>query len=102
MEFRQKFHRDVFIDILGYRKYGHNEGDEPRFTQPLLYKAISTHPDPREVYNEKLLQQGEVEANLVKVMEKSFRELLQKSLDASRLEKKSKIDSFREGSWKGI
>ncbi len=102
MEFRQKFHRDVFIDILGYRKYGHNEGDEPRFTQPLLYKAIAAHPNPREVYNQKLLQQGEVEANLVKEMEKSFRELLQKSLDASRLEKKSKIGSFREGNWKGI
>jgi len=50
MEFRQKFHRDVFIDVLCYRKYGHNEGDEPRFTQPLLYKAIATHPNPREIY----------------------------------------------------
>ncbi|HRH67371.1 MAG TPA: thiamine pyrophosphate-dependent enzyme, partial [Bacteroidia bacterium] len=57
MEFRQKFHRDVFIDILGYRKYGHNEGDEPRFTQPLLYKVIAGHPNAREVYNEKLLSQ---------------------------------------------
>ncbi len=102
MEFRQKFHRDVFIDILGYRKYGHNEGDEPRFTQPLLYKAIAAHPNPREIYNEKLLKQGKVEANLVKEMEKSFKEMLQKSLDVARTEKKSKIGSFREGSWKGI
>ena len=47
MEFRQKFHRDVFIDLLGYRKYGHNEGDEPRFTQPLLYKSIASHSNPR-------------------------------------------------------
>jgi len=102
MEFRQKFHRDVFIDILGYRKYGHNEGDEPRFTQPLLYKAIAAHPNPREIYNQKLLQQGEVEASLVKEMEKAFREMLQKSLDASKLEKKSRMVTFREGSWKGI
>lgn len=58
MEFRQKFHADVFIDILCYRKYGHNEGDEPRFTQPLLYKAIEKHPNPRDIYADKLAQQG--------------------------------------------
>ncbi|VAW20959.1 2-oxoglutarate dehydrogenase E1 component [hydrothermal vent metagenome] len=54
MEFRQEFHNDVFIDILCYRKYGHNEGDEPRFTQPLLYKYIAKHPNPRDIYSEKL------------------------------------------------
>ncbi|MCW0482114.1 2-oxoglutarate dehydrogenase E1 component [Gaoshiqia sediminis] len=54
MEFRQKFHSDVFIDILCYRKYGHNEGDEPRFTQPFLYKAISEHKNPRDIYADKL------------------------------------------------
>ena len=102
MEFRQKFHRDVFIDILGYRKYGHNEGDEPRFTQPLLYKAIAEHPNAREIYSQKLLKQGEVETNLVKEMEKSFKDLLQKNLDAARLVKKSKFSEFLEGSWKGI
>jgi 2-oxoglutarate dehydrogenase E1 component len=58
MEFRQKFHSDVFIDILCYRKYGHNEGDEPRFTQPLLYKAIEQHPNPRDVYAARLEQRG--------------------------------------------
>ncbi|MDP2889124.1 MAG: 2-oxoglutarate dehydrogenase E1 component [Bacteroidota bacterium] len=58
MEFRQKFHADVFIDILCYRKYGHNEGDEPRFTQPLLYKAIEKHPNPRDIYADKLAGQG--------------------------------------------
>lgn len=58
MEFRQKFHADVFIDILCYRKYGHNEGDEPRFTQPLLYKAIEKHPNPRDIYADKLAEQG--------------------------------------------
>ncbi|QIA08702.1 2-oxoglutarate dehydrogenase E1 component [Draconibacterium halophilum] len=58
MEFRQKFHSDVFIDILCYRKYGHNEGDEPRFTQPMLYKAISKHKNPRDIYAGKLNELG--------------------------------------------
>ncbi len=102
MEYRQRFHRDVFIDMLCYRKYGHNEGDEPRFTQPLLYKAIANHPNPREVYNQKLLSQGIVEVNLAKSMEKQFKELLQRSLDLSKLQKKTKLDDFKEGNWKGL
>lgn len=103
MEFRQKFHRDVFIDILGYRKYGHNEGDEPRFTQPLLYKAIAEHPNAREVYNAKLLSQGEVEANLARELEKEFKAMLQKSLDTARQEKsKKKVTPYLEGTWKGL
>lgn len=102
MEYRQRFHRDVFIDMLCYRKYGHNEGDEPRFTQPLLYKAIANHPNPREVYNQKLLSQGIVEANLAKSMEKQFKEMLQRSLDLSKLQKKTKLDDFKEGNWKGL
>ncbi len=102
LEYRQKFHRDVFIDILGYRKYGHNEGDEPRFTQPLLYKAIAAHPDARKIYNEKLLNQGEVEANLAREMETSFKQMLETSLDVARQTKEKKVKSFMEGSWKGI
>lgn len=102
MEYRQRFHRDVFIDILCYRKYGHNEGDEPRFTQPLLYKAIAKHPNPREIYNERLLSQGVVEADLAREMEKSFKELLQRSLDQSKLVEKTKVSSFMEGSWNGL
>ncbi|MEZ4804831.1 MAG: thiamine pyrophosphate-dependent enzyme [Bacteroidia bacterium] len=49
MAYRNKFNSDIFIDLLGYRKYGHNEGDVNRFTQPLLYKIISTHLNPREI-----------------------------------------------------
>jgi 2-oxoglutarate dehydrogenase E1 component len=64
MEFRQRFHRDVFIDLLCYRKYGHNEGDEPRFTQPLLYKAIAAHPNPREIYFQKLLAEKAVDNDM--------------------------------------
>ncbi|MEO8146619.1 MAG: 2-oxoglutarate dehydrogenase E1 component [Bacteroidia bacterium] len=102
MEYRQKFHRDVFIDILCYRKYGHNEGDEPRFTQPLLYKAIAAHANPREIYNEKLLSQGDVEANLAKEMEQSFRSMLQRDLDEAKKREKTKVTSFLDGSWNGL
>lgn len=102
MDFRQKFHRDVFIDILGYRKYGHNEGDEPRFTQPLLYKAIAAHPNPREIYNQKLLEQGTVEADLAKEMELSFKKMLQQSLETAKQKSVSKVSSFREGSWSKV
>ncbi len=102
MEFRQKFHRDVFVDILGFRKYGHNEGDEPRFTQPLLYKAIAAHPNAREIYNEKLLNEGEVHASLVKEMEKSFKDLLQNNLDLAKQKKQTEVSTYLEGSWKGL
>ncbi|MEP7264825.1 MAG: 2-oxoglutarate dehydrogenase E1 component, partial [Bacteroidota bacterium] len=102
MEFRQKFNRDVFIDILGYRKYGHNEGDEPRFTQPLLYKAIAAHANPRAIYNEKLTKMGEVEATMVKEMEKQFKSLLQQQLDTAKQVKESKVTPFMEGSWSGL
>jgi 2-oxoglutarate dehydrogenase E1 component len=102
MEFRQKFHRDVFVDILGFRKYGHNEGDEPRFTQPLLYKLIAAHPNAREIYNQKLLSLGEVEANLVKEMETSFKALLEKNLEEAKQKTKNEISPYLEGSWKGL
>jgi hypothetical protein len=58
LDFRMQFGRDVFIDLLGYRKYGHNEGDEPRFTQPVLYKLIAKHRNPRDIYAEKLISAG--------------------------------------------
>jgi 2-oxoglutarate dehydrogenase E1 component len=102
LEYREKFHRDVFIDILGYRKYGHNEGDEPRFTQPLLYKAIAEHPDARKIYSDKLLSLGEVEATLAKEMEVEFKAMLQRSLDTAKQVKKKKVNTALEGSWKGL
>ena len=58
LEFRQEFHRDVFVDILGYRRHGHNESDEPRFTQPDLYRRIAKHPNVREVYSSKHVESG--------------------------------------------
>lgn len=102
MEFRQKFHRDVFIDLLCYRKYGHNEGDEPRFTQPLLYKAIAAHPNPREIYLKKLMDQGVVSADEAKAIDQEFKNTLQERLEEAKQIRKTKITSFLEGSWKGI
>lgn len=102
MEFRQQFNRDVFIDILCYRKYGHNEGDEPRFTQPILYKAIEKHPNPREIYIKKLQEQGSIEASLAKEMEKGFKDLLQAKLDEAKQQEKAVISSFLDGYWKGL
>jgi 2-oxoglutarate dehydrogenase E1 component len=102
MEFRQKFHRDVFIDVLCYRKYGHNEGDEPRFTQPLLYKAIATHPNPREIYIKQLIEEGTVSEELAKTLEKNFKQMLQDKLDEAKQVEKTKVASFLEGPWKGI
>lgn len=88
MEFRQKFDADVFIDILCYRKYGHNEGDEPRFTQPLLYKAIARHPNPRDIYADKLGQLGIMPAEEVKKEIKDFNSFLeQKYEDSKKIER---------------
>jgi 2-oxoglutarate dehydrogenase E1 component len=83
--YRQEFNSDIFIDLLCYRKHGHNEGDEPKFTQPSLYALIDKHPNPREVYTQKLLQAGETEVQeLAKEMEKSFWADLQERLDEVR------------------
>lgn len=99
MEYRQTFKSDVFIDILGYRKYGHNEGDEPRFTQPMLYKAIAKHQNPREIYVEKLTSSGSLEASLAKQMEQKFKELLQDKLNDVRSEKEVLSNNLPKNTW---
>ena len=99
VEYRQKYHADVFIDLLGYRKYGHNEGDEPRFTQPLLYKAIATHPNPREIYSKQLTEAGSIEAELAKEMETSFKRSLQEKLDFVRADKEVKSNLLAKNVW---
>ena len=76
-EFRAKFHKDIFIDMVCYRKHGHNESDEPRFTQPSFYKLISQHANPREVYKDKLIEGKQIEAQLAVQMEEQFKNLLQ-------------------------
>jgi len=80
--FRQQFHSDIFIDMVCYRRHGHNEGDDPKFTQPHLYALIDKHPNPREVYIKYLLENGEADAQeLAKEMEKKFWADLQERLD---------------------
>jgi 2-oxoglutarate dehydrogenase E1 component len=81
VEFRQKFKRDIFLDLLGYRRHGHNEADEPKFTQPKLYNTIAKHPNPREVYTKRLIERGDVDAELAQSMDKEFRNLLQDRLN---------------------
>ena len=81
VEFRQKFQRDIFVDMVCYRRHGHNESDEPKFTQPFLYNIISRHPNPREVYNKKLIDRGDLDAEIAKNMDKEFRDLLQDRLN---------------------
>ncbi len=102
MEFRQKFHRDVFIDVLCYRKYGHNEGDEPRFTQPLLYKAIAAHPNSKDIYVKQLISSGDIDADFAKEMEKTFKEHLEVELDRAKKSGTGKTNSFLKSQWSGL
>lgn len=81
VEYRQKFRKDIYIDLLGYRRHGHNESDEPKFTQPKLYNAISKHPNPREIYVEKLVNSGDFDDETVKKLDKEFKQLLQDRLN---------------------
>ncbi|MCR5888161.1 2-oxoglutarate dehydrogenase E1 component [Hymenobacter sp. J193] len=80
-EYRQQFNADIFIDMVCYRRHGHNESDEPKFTQPTLYNLISKHQNPREVYNAALVARGDVDAQLAAQMDKEFRDTLQARLD---------------------
>jgi 2-oxoglutarate dehydrogenase E1 component len=84
IEYRQRFQRDIFIDLLCYRKYGHNEGDEPRFTQPILYKAISKHANPREIYAQKLMSEGIATQQMVREMQEEFKSMLETDFDEAK------------------
>ncbi len=102
LEYRQKFKNDVFIDILCYRKYGHNEGDEPKFTQPKLYKAIAKHPSPREIYLKRLISEGVLSAQEGKDMMKEFDNMLQDRLEDAKQIKKAKVTDFLQERWEGF
>ena len=99
LDFRMEFKRDVFIDLLGYRKYGHNEGDEPRFTQPKLYKAIAKHKNPRDIYAEKLIAEGIIGRDYIKQSEQNFKASLESELEDSRKEDKTVITPFMQEAW---
>ena len=100
LDFRMRFGQDVFIDLLGYRKYGHNEGDEPRFTQPELYKSISSHPNPRDIYASTLLESGHIQDGYVKELEKQYKSILEDDLQDSRKIETTVITPFMEDEWK--
>ncbi|MCH1538802.1 MAG: 2-oxoglutarate dehydrogenase E1 component [Flavobacteriaceae bacterium] len=102
LDYRMKFGRDVFIDLLGYRKYGHNEGDEPRFTQPKLYKSIAKHKNPRDIYAEQLIAQNIITATDVKQLEKEYKESLEVDLEDSRKVEKTIITPFMADEWEGL
>ncbi len=102
LDFRMNFKRDVFIDLLGYRKYGHNEGDEPRFTQPKLYKAIAKHKNPRDIYAEKLIAEGIIDTDYVSKLEKEYKASLEEELEDSRKQEKTVITPFMQDEWAGF
>jgi 2-oxoglutarate dehydrogenase E1 component len=102
LAFRQRFHRDVFIDIISYRKYGHNEGDEPRFTQPKMYAAIDKHRDPFYIYSQKLLQENTITAEELKSFENELDEHLNSELQQAKSTHEYEIDVNLKRNWAGI
>ncbi|WP_314894314.1 2-oxoglutarate dehydrogenase E1 component [uncultured Capnocytophaga sp.] len=102
LDYRMTFGTDVFIDVIGYRKYGHNEGDEPRFTQPSLYKLIGTHKNPTVIYTEKLVNQGVITPKEIEAYEENYRNHLDTELEASRLKDLTIINPFMQNEWQGF
>jgi len=100
-EFRQKFQKPVVIDMFCYRRHGHNEGDEPMFTQPLMYKRIQSHPSALEIYAKKLIAEGVVTDGEVEKMKHDWRARLDAELEASQSYKSNKAD-WLDGRWAGF
>jgi len=101
-EYRQMFNTDVYIDMVCYRKHGHNESDEPKFTQPEMYKIISTHPNPRAIYTQKLISRGEVQKDLGESMEKEFWNVLQDRLDMVKQKTLPYVYQEPDLAWKAL
>ncbi|WGK95437.1 MULTISPECIES: 2-oxoglutarate dehydrogenase E1 component [Flavobacterium] len=102
LDYRMAFGGDVFIDLLGYRKYGHNEGDEPRFTQPVLYKIIARHKNPRDIYAEKLIVDGIIDQAYVNKIESEYKAKLDENLQESRKKDLTIIKPFMQDEWQGF
>ncbi len=100
-EFRQKFQKPVVIDMFCYRRHGHNESDEPSFTQPLMYKAIAAHPTTLEIYGDKLVGEGIVTAGDVEKMKANWRRRLDVELEAAQSYRANKAD-WLDGRWAGF
>ncbi|MGO1119322.1 2-oxoglutarate dehydrogenase E1 component [Rhodovibrionaceae bacterium A322] len=101
IEFRQTFKKDIVIDMFCYRRHGHNEGDEPAFTQPLMYKTIKTHTTTRALYGQKLADEGVVSTGEVQKFVDDCNSMLEREFEASASYKKNKAD-WLEGHWSGI
>jgi len=101
MEYRQQFSRDVFIDLLCYRKYGHNEGDEPKFTQPKLYDLIAKHPNPKDIYFDQLEKEGVITKEVAKKLEEDFNTHLDAEYEISRKNDKALVYDFLSKTWEG-
>lgn len=100
-EFRQEFKRDVVIDVFCYRKYGHNEADEPMFTQPLMYKAIAAHKLPAHIYAERLIEGGVMTGQEVEDQYKQFRAMFDQAYDSAKTFRPNKAN-WLEGHWSGF
>ena len=99
LEYRTRFKRDVFIDLLGYRKYGHNEGDEPRFTQPNLYKLIAKHENPSQIYSQKLLDEKIIDEEYFTKLKTEYRDQLDYDYENAKKVEKTTINLFLESDW---
>jgi 2-oxoglutarate dehydrogenase E1 component len=101
MEFRQTFHRDIVIDMWCYRRFGHNEGDEPSFTQPLMYKAIKDHPPVSALYGERLIAEGVIDKQWLDDNVTQYTNLLEGEFEAGAAYKPNRADWFA-GRWSGL
>ncbi len=101
MEFRQQFKKDVVLDMFCYRRFGHNEGDEPAFTQPLMYKKIAKHPTTRAIYSERLVKEGVIRGDEAKGVVDDFQARLENEFAAAPSYRPNKAD-WLEGAWSGL
>lgn len=102
MEYRQTFNADIFIDLLGYRKYGHNEGDEPKFTQPHLYNLIAKHPNPKDIYLQQLLEQKVITSEEATKRSEAYHEFLESEYAECEKLKMATVYDFLVQDWKGF
>ncbi|WEX09898.1 2-oxoglutarate dehydrogenase E1 component [Chelativorans sp. AA-79] len=100
-EFRMAFHKPVVIDMFCYRRFGHNEGDEPAFTQPIMYKMIRSHPTTVEIYSKKLVEEGLVTKDDIDQMRAEWRSTLEAEFEAGQSYKPNKAD-WLDGAWSGL
>ena len=102
VEYRQEFKKDIFIDLLCYRKYGHNEGDEPKFTQPSLYNIIAKHPNPKDIYFEQLHTEGIINEADANAIEENYAAFLETEFTESRKNEKVLVYDFLSETWAGF